>query len=146
MAGEQPKHGPRPDVDEHGRIPLHYLASHGDAVRVKTLLENGANPCVQDDKGWTPLHFAAQDRRDAVVAVLLENGADPNLADVYGNGPLWTAVLSAKGDNKIVELLLKKGADPHRKNQHGRSPYEMAMTIGHGLETPFRRISQVKPQ
>jgi ankyrin repeat protein len=86
------------------------------------------------------LHIAVQERHVDVIEALLAAGADPNAADKHGNGPLWTAVMNARGDNRIVELLLQAGADPQHKNAHGRSPYDMAFNMGHGSEEPLSAV------
>jgi ankyrin repeat protein len=137
MAGKQPKHKPRPGVDEYGRTDLHHAALNGDAERVRQLFADSSNPNATDDNGYTPLHFAAQERHLAIVVALLEAGADPNIVDVHGNGPLWKAVINARGDHRIVELLIRAGAEAQYKNRHGRSPYDMASTIGYSLGRPF---------
>jgi ankyrin repeat protein len=134
-----PKQEPRLGVDEYGRTPLWELAFTGDVAGVQRELKSGADPSAGDDAGYTPLHIAIQERHLAVIEALLAAGADSNSADKHGNGPLWTAVMDARGDNRIVVLLLRFGADPQHKNAHGRSPYDMAITIGHGLEESFNR-------
>lgn len=139
MTGKMPKRKDRPGVDRYGRTRLHYAALEGDTTTLSTLLRDGLNPSAQDDNGLTPLHFAAQARHVEVARMLLAQGADANLTDCHGNGPLWTAIMNAKGDTVVAELLVQAGADPDRKNLHGRSPLDMARTIGHGLEKPFER-------
>ncbi len=137
MAGKQPKRKPRPGVDEYGRIPLHYAAGNGDIAMVRAQLTSGASPNAQDDNGWTPLHFAAQGRHAEIVQLLVHEHANPNLVDRHGNGPLWTAIMNSRDDFAIIKLFLAHGADATRKNVHGKCPKEMALTIGHGLETLF---------
>jgi len=137
MAGKQPKRNPRPGVDEYGRIPLHYAALNGDQRALLAALEGGASPDAQDDSGWTALHFAAQERHAALVGILLQRGANPNLLNSHGNGPLWVAMMNARGDLTIAKSLLAARADPDAKNAHGRSPRDMALTIKGRLEELF---------
>ena len=118
MSTKQLKRDSRSGVDEHGRTPLHYAALDGDAERVRQLLSGGADPDAQDNDGrWTPLHFACQGRHSAVVEILLRGGAQPNLTDKHGNGPLWTAVMNAKGEFEAVTLLLSAGAKAEHVNR-----------------------------
>ena len=121
-----------------GRPPIWEFASAGDVAGVHSELSAGADPNSRDgDSGFTPLHIAVQNHHAGVVQALLHAGADPNAIDKHGNGPLWTAVMQARGDNKIVKLLLAAGADAHAKNVHGRSPHDMATTLGSGSLEPF---------
>jgi len=134
MSGKQPKRIPRPGIDEYGRSPLLNAAIAGDLPKIVVLLAEGAPVDLQDDNGWTALHFAIQARREDIVRALLERGANPNLVNSHGNGPLWVAVMNARGEFGVIEALLAAGADPSRKNLHGRSPRDMAQTIQKGLE------------
>lgn len=121
-----------------GRPPIWEFASAGDVAGARRELSAGVDPNSRDaDSGYTPLHIAAYSRHAGVVQMLLEAGADPNAVDKHGNGPLWTAVMQARGDNNIVELLLGAGADAGAKNIHGRSPYDMATTLGGDSLAPF---------
>ena len=130
MAGKQPKRKPRPGVDEYGRIPLHHAAVGGDFEALNRLLESGSSVDAQDDNGWTALHFAAQDGHPKIVEELLRRGANFKLVDSHGNGPLWVALMNARGDFTIVKMLLAAGADPDCKNAHGRSPRDIAASMG----------------
>jgi ankyrin repeat protein len=134
MTGKQPKRLPRPSVDEYGRTPLHATVISGDLEKVKKLLAEGAVADTQDDNGWTALHFAAQERRMEIVSALLDHGANPNLHDAHGNGPLWTAIVNARGDFSCIRALRAAGADSQHKNKHGKSPKDIAEVIRNGLE------------
>jgi ankyrin repeat protein len=134
MAGKQPKRLPRSGVDEYGRTLLHAAVISGDVRKVEELLAGGSVADAKDDNGWTALHFAAQERRIEIVSVLLNRGANPNLHDAHGNGPLWTAIMNARGDFSCIRALRAAGADSQHKNKHGRSPKDIAETIRNGLE------------
>lgn len=106
---------------------------------MSSLLAAGVSVDAQDDNGWTSLHFAAQEGRASVVRVLLRSSANPHLVDRHGNGPLWTAVMNAGGDTRIVELLLTHGAHSERKNLHGLSLLNIPSAIGGELERLFNQ-------
>jgi len=129
MVGKIPKRSARPGLDEYGRTPLHYAASHGMDNEVATLIGLGQNPNAKDDDGWTPLHFAAQSNSAECVKLLLEAGADASFVDLYGNSPLLRAVFSSKGDGAVIRELRAAGADPMQKNLSGVSPFSLAATI-----------------
>ena len=51
---------------------------------IKVLLENDADPDIQeDDKKQTPLMIAVDQDKPDIVLLLLENGADPNIKNNY---------------------------------------------------------------
>ena len=55
-----------------------------DTKTVRKMLEQGADPNVQDNSGYTALMYACQDRRTDTARLLLEHGADPKVLDNYG--------------------------------------------------------------
>src|SRR5687767_3775000 len=130
MSGKQPKRKPRPGVDEYGRNLLHEAAIRGELNSIIEELSKGGSINAQDDNGWTALHFAAQENHPAIVNELLRKGADANIVNAHGNGPLWVALMNARGDLTNVKALLVAGADPDRKNAHGRSPRDVASAMG----------------
>ncbi|GGP19728.1 hypothetical protein GCM10007981_04580 [Thermocladium modestius] len=104
-------------------------AEYGDAKKVKTLLEAGADPNTKDEYGSTPLHWAALKGHLDVVELLLKHGADPNVKDEDGSTPLHDAAWNGHAD--VVELLLKHGADPNVKDEDGSTPLHDAAWNGH---------------
>jgi len=97
---------------------------NGDVVRVKELLEEGADANVKDNSGATPLHFVAilyVDEIGAYIAeLLIKYGADVNAKDENGYAPLhWAVTL---GKSRIINVLLENGADVNAKDNIGSTP------------------------
>lgn len=59
-----------------GESPLHWMASLGDHVGIRLLVEAGANVNAVDKDGNTPMHEAVLRRHVSAVKALLESGAD----------------------------------------------------------------------
>jgi ankyrin repeat protein len=74
---------------------------------VELLLENGAQPDLQDRGGQTPLSRAANKGNERMVELLLEHGAHPDLGNQNGQTPLSEAI---EGQSlAAVYLLLTRG-------------------------------------
>jgi ankyrin repeat protein len=119
---------------------LHYSALKGDAVEVKALLDQGADPNAFDDIACTPLHHAADKEHLEVVSVLLQRGADINAHDEsrIGDNPLGQ--VAGHCSLAMAQLLVDAGADPtirgwmqlsaldrasERKKPEGRQVYDL---------------------
>ncbi|MFT8322892.1 MAG: M48 family metallopeptidase [Bacillus sp. (in: firmicutes)] len=97
------------ELDIDGATPLHYAVNSFDADAVQYLLENGANPNIQDEYlDSTPLHDAVYnyDGDTEIISLLLENGADIKVEDVDGFSALDYA--KETGDSKLIQLLNSK--------------------------------------
>jgi ankyrin repeat protein len=84
------KYGARVNATiHHGETPLHEAALRNNVGLVQLLVENGADPNIQQAQGMTPLHFAfsAGEDRLQVVRLLLRHGADSSVTDEYGRTP-----------------------------------------------------------
>lgn len=64
--------------------PLHAAARDGNIGQVETLLNEGADPDIQDEQGKTALHYAAANGHNGTVRVLLQHHADATLRDDAG--------------------------------------------------------------
>jgi ankyrin repeat protein len=83
---------------------------------VKILLENGADPNIQDGSGQTALFLSI--RKVETCRLLLEYGADPNIQNIHGS----TAIMCKNTDkcvDKTIQLLLDYKADPTIKDKYG---------------------------
>ena len=74
-------------TEEGGYTALHNAAIIGNPSCVQLLLDNGADPNIQDNNGRTPLHDAIQQELGDVIRLLLDRGADPNIVDKEGKTP-----------------------------------------------------------
>ena len=83
-------------VDNKKRSALHIAASRGADDLVHLLLQQGANPNVQDCNGNTPLHLAACTHHIRVVTLLLRFGADVKKVDIAGKTPLHLSMSRLK--------------------------------------------------
>ncbi|KAK0422009.1 hypothetical protein QR680_007310 [Steinernema hermaphroditum] len=87
------------------RYPLHKAAYDGDALLVKTLLNQGMNPNECDSDSWTPLHYCAFYNRLKAMQILLNFSASSvNIPNKTGATPLHFAALNA--NEYMVQLIL----------------------------------------
>ncbi|XP_028815196.1 ankyrin repeat domain-containing protein 34C [Denticeps clupeoides] len=101
------------ESNDRGETPLMVacLSKHSDqqsvskAKLVKYLLDNKANPNIQDRMGKTALMHACSHRAGhEVVSLLLTNGADPSLEDRTGASALVYAINA--DDKQTLKVLL----------------------------------------
>lgn len=105
----------------------------GDAGRVKSLLEQGAEVNARDAYGATALMVAAHSGKLEMVNLLLAAGAEVDAKDELG----WTALIKAcyndvedRGYPEIVSHLIEAGADPNIKIGYGIRPLMLAAGYG----------------
>lgn len=119
-------------ADLKGQTPLMLMAEDGDTEMVKTLLQAGADPDMQDGQGMTALHSACKSRVDGCVDALL---APPCSLDKLTNeerSPLHTATWA--GHLHAVQRLSELASRLVReRDSHGNTPLELAE---HLLENP----------
>ncbi len=99
----------------------------------RMLIENGAQPGIQDSKSRTPLHIAVLRRDEAMAATLLagcpgRRAARPNWADCQGETALHIA--SRLGLETVVRRLLDAGAHPNLADLNDRTPLASAYQAG----------------
>ena len=93
---------------------------------IRCLLDNGANPDIQDKNDETPLHILCKQYGNAkLVELLFEFDAEPILEDVRGNTLLHNACL--RGDPNCVRVLLDYDVIRNSKNKDGKTPLRVAI-------------------
>ena len=88
---------------DEGQSPLHWMATLGDAVGIRLLVEAGASINAIDNAGNTPLHEAVAWRQTLAARELIEQGADVLLRNGAGLTPLNIA--KSDGFEPTIELL-----------------------------------------
>ena len=95
---------------DDGQSPLHWMATLGDAVGIRLLVEAGASINAIDNKGSTPLHEAVVWRHTLAARELIEQDADVLLRNTAGLTPLDIA--KSDGFGPTIELLMLKAPGP----------------------------------
>ncbi len=127
-------------------------AGRGDAERVATLIQSGADPNAAGRDGMTPLVWALRAHNVQGVRALLARGADPNR-----HGARWDALHVAAGseDPAMLRALLDARGDVNARDVAGDPLLRSAVmssrlgnvrlliergadvnAVGHGHETP----------
>ncbi len=115
--------------DEKGMTFLMIAAEKGDLLRVKRLVEEGANINQKDTLGFTPLLYASfSNNWRPTMEYLIRNGADINSQDMLGKTILMRATDLGKKD--IVEFLLKQpGINIEIKDNNGKKAEDFTNDI-----------------
>jgi ankyrin repeat protein len=88
------------------RLAALQSANHrGDHERLRSLLDAGIDPNVDNHLGMTALMWAARYGDIECARLLLERGADPSRRDNYGRTALTFAI---EGKSREVETLLSQ--------------------------------------
>jgi len=107
-------------------LPL--AACVGNLARVKSLVEQGADPNAKDEFGWTPLYWAASTGQEEVAAYLIGKGADVDAKTNDERTPLHQAAQA--GAAHLVEVLISKGVDVKARDKSGNTPLHGAAEAG----------------
>lgn len=94
-------------------------ARAGNAVRIRRLLDQGADPNFKDRRGRAALLLSAKGGHGATAQALLARGADANATDENGKSVLMYA--SENGDGKLVRALLQRKVDVNAANKFGET-------------------------
>lgn len=109
---------------------IHLAAYLGDADKVKSFLDEGADVNEKSESGYTPLHYATMENSKDVAELLLAKGADVNTKNKYGGTPLHEAV--SRGYKDLAGLLIASGADVNARASSGvTTPLGYAAYLGH---------------
>ena len=111
-----------------GDADLLGAAKAGDAAKVRTLLQAGADAGAAEPDGSSALLWASHRDDLDTVRPLIAAGADVSAANDLGATPLWAA--SENGSVTMVRTLLAAGADPNRELLSGETPVMVAARAG----------------
>lgn len=89
---------------------LHAAAAAGDAARIKSLANGGADLDARDGRGRTPLMVAAHLSHDDAARALIAAGADVNALDRDRYDAITIAAVA--DDPDMVRIVLDGGGDP----------------------------------
>jgi hypothetical protein len=119
-------------ADFKGQTPLMLAAESGDIVLVKLMLQNGADPDLQDCRGMTALHSAITSRVDSCVDALLDHPCAVDKNTDEGQSPLHTAAWTGNryATRRLVNLEPRLA---WKRNSQGMTPLEQ---IKHLIENP----------
>jgi ankyrin repeat protein len=104
-------------ADTTNWTPLMHAAVHGNAIRVKTLINEGADTEASSQEGETALLFAARYGRLEAARSLVTSGANIDAITAKGWTPLMVAVRNSH--EEMVNLLLSSGADVNHLSSDG---------------------------
>ena len=111
-----------------GEVTVIEAVKTGDAVALRTLLREGADPDAAGLDGSTALLWASHRDDLESVRLLIEAGADVSAANDLGASPLWAA--GQNGSSAVARALLEAGADPDRALLSGETPVMVAARAG----------------
>lgn len=110
---------------------LHKAIQSGDAIQMRRLLEEGANPNGRDSQGTPALMNAVLYAGTIHMRLLLEHGADPNARNPMDA----TALVWAAGDAAKASLLVERGAAVNVQSKLGRTPLMVAASVAGNAAT-----------
>jgi ankyrin repeat protein len=102
-----------------GDLMLRKAIDRCDMQMIRTILDSGVDPNLQDDLGQNALMYALLrycniQQKKAMVELLLEKGADVGMVNKAGEGVLFFAP-----NMEIIQLLINRGADPTIEDNNG---------------------------
>ncbi len=115
--------------DAVGDTALH-IAVHLDHMpSIRTLLNHGANPDLQDRRGNTAMLLATRKDGDAdleMIRTILDAGPNVNIRNEIGNTPLHFCVF--KKDIEAIRILVMRGSDPYIRNRLASNCFGLAIS------------------
>jgi ankyrin repeat protein len=109
-----------------------------DFLKVRQLLERGADPNVRDGDGRTPLFSAVLGGSVGLVGLLLESGAEVDARDNDGWTPLHFA--AQEYEPEIARLLVARGADVNAQDDDGITVLWRAVFSARGRDEIVRHL------
>ncbi|MCJ1462698.1 hypothetical protein MMC07_001301 [Pseudocyphellaria aurata] len=108
---------------ENGADPLMEDGENqqGDVIAVNLLLEHNADPNITTPSGMAPLHFVVEALTPTCIAPLLAHGADPLAVDHNRHTTLSFAV-SCHDDEAYLLPIIQAGADLEAKTNYECTP------------------------
>lgn len=131
--------------DENGKTKLIIAATANRIDEVNTLLVNGANVNLAEQKGLegTPLMYATSTGNVELCKLIIDHGANVNAVDVNKDHALnWATYY---GHVKIMTLLINSGTDLTLKSKHGTA-VDVGFRLWHhdSVVQPFKNTSIAK--
>ena len=120
-----------------GTTGLIIASGKGYSEVVQLLLEDGADPNIQNKDGESSLHRACHGGHVDIIRMLLDYGADCNILDTEQNTPLH--LVAATDHIGPIELLIDAHADTQLKNVGGQTPFTIAQSCGNKAAATFIR-------
>jgi ankyrin repeat protein len=107
-------------LDNDGMTPLHWASSCGNVLRLRILVELGAEIDSQTNEGWTALIYAAVNVQSSCVELLIALGADVDVVTNNGETACHLAALYERPASLCG--LVAAGGDLDRPNSKGETP------------------------
>ena len=124
--------------NDTGYTPIHLAADNYNANFIKLLLENGADPNIQDNKNhYNALHHIVSGNvryldheEDAIEAIelLISHDVNINAESWKHKTPLHLAIKS--GLTKISKYLIEHGANVNIEDRNSYTPLHLASMLG----------------
>ena len=127
-------------ITKEGDTPLLIAARNDKLQAVKYLVQQGADPSLQDHDGWNVLHFASKFGNPEIIELMLSHV--PSIDSITKEGV--TPLMIAAGNDKLqaVKYLLKQDADPSLQDNKGCNVLHYA-SLGGNAEVIELMLSHV---